>query len=74
MAWQLARRQSYRKPVVYREKSLEKTGLHYKNEADSVKQIWFLDDGIKNICKKLVLSMKKRVALILQAKGGHINY
>ena len=38
MARQLARSQSYRKPVVYREKALEKTGLHYKNEADSVRQ------------------------------------
>ena len=37
MARQLAKPQSYRKPVVYREKSLEKTGLHYKNEADSVR-------------------------------------
>ena len=36
MARQLARPQSYRKPVVYREKSLEKTGLHDKNEADPV--------------------------------------
>ena len=39
MAWQLARRQCYRKPVVYREKSLDKTGLHCKNEADSVGHI-----------------------------------
>ena len=36
MVWQLARLQSHRKPAVYREKSLEKTGLHYKIEADSV--------------------------------------
>ena len=33
--WQLARPQSYRKLGVYREKSLEKTGLLFKNEADS---------------------------------------
>ena len=37
MAWQLARSQSYRKPVVYREKSLEKIGLHCKNEADLIR-------------------------------------
>ena len=37
MVWQLARCQSYKKPMVYREKSLEKTGLHYKNEADLVR-------------------------------------
>ena len=36
MTWQLARPQSYKKPMVYRKKSLEKTGLHYKNEADLV--------------------------------------
>ena len=40
----------------------------------SVVRIWFHDDKIKNLCKKLVLPMKKRVDLILQAKGGHINY
>ena len=26
-----------KKPVVYHEKSLDKTGLHYKNEADLVR-------------------------------------
>ena len=37
MAWQLAIPQSYKKPGVYCEKSYEKTGLHYKNEADSLR-------------------------------------
>ena len=36
MAWQLTRSQFYRKPVVHHEKSLQETGLHYKNEANSV--------------------------------------
>ena len=36
--------------------------------------IWFHDDEIKIICKKLVLSMKKRVDLVLKASGGHFNY
>ena len=40
----------------------------------SVIHIWYHDDEIKNICKKLVLSMKKRVDLVLKARGGHINY
>ena len=40
----------------------------------SVIHIWYRDDEIKNICKNLVLSMKKRVNLVLQAKGGHISY
>ena len=35
---------------------------------------WFHDDEIKIICKKLVLSMKKRVDLVLKASGGHFNY
>ena len=34
MVGQLARSQSHRKPKVYRENLLEKTGLRYKNEAD----------------------------------------
>ena len=34
MVWQLARSQSYKKPMVYCEKLCEKTGLHYKNKAD----------------------------------------
>ena len=37
MTWQLARPQSYRKLVIYRKKSPGKTGLHYKNDADSVR-------------------------------------
>ena len=41
---------------------------------ESVINVWFHDDEIKNISKKLVMSMKKRVDLVLQAKGGHINY
>ena len=36
MAWQLARPQFYKEPVIYRKKSLEETGLHYINETDSV--------------------------------------
>ena len=36
MVWQLAIPKSDKKPVVYCEKSLEKTGLLYKNTADSV--------------------------------------
>ena len=41
---------------------------------ESVINVWFHDDEIKNISKKLVMSMKKRVDLVLQAKGGHINH
>ena len=40
----------------------------------SVIHIWFHDDEIENIYKKLVLSMKKRVDLVLRASGGHFNY
>ena len=29
---------------------------------------------MKTIYKKLILSVKKRVEVILQAKGGHVNY
>ena len=45
MAWQLARPQSYRKLVVYRKKTLQKMGLHYKNEADSVRHTHMVSQG-----------------------------
>ena len=36
--------------------------------------VWFHDEEIKQICKKLVLSMKERVKLVLENKGEHISY
>ena len=36
--------------------------------------VWFHDEEIKQICKKLVLSMKERVKLVLENKGGIISY
>ena len=36
MPWQSTRPQSYKKSVIHREKLLEETGLHYKDEANSV--------------------------------------
>ena len=75
MTWQFARLQFYRKSVVHRKKSLAETELHYKTEGNLVViHIWFHNDKLKNICKKLVLLMKKRVDFVLQAKSGHINY
>ena len=35
---------------------------------------WFHNEEIKQICKKLVLSMQQRVKLVLENKGGHICY
>ena len=40
----------------------------------SVIHVWFHDEEIKQICKKLFLSMKQRVKLVLENKGGHIGY
>ena len=40
---------------------------------ESVINVWFHDDEIKNTSKKLVMSMKKRVDLVLQAKGRSIT-
>ena len=40
----------------------------------SVIHVWFHNEEIKQICKKLVLSMKQRVKLVLEHKGGHISY
>ena len=40
----------------------------------SLIHVWFHHEKIKQICKKLVLSMKQRVKLMLENKGGHISY
>ena len=40
----------------------------------SVLHVWFHDEEIKQICKKLVLSMKERVKLVIENKGGHTSY
>ena len=40
----------------------------------SVIHVWFHDEEIKQICKKLVLSIKEQVKLVLENEGGHISY
>ena len=41
----------------------------------SVIHVWFFyDKEIKQICQKLVSSIKQRVKLVLENKGGHISY
>ena len=40
----------------------------------SVIHKWFHDEEIKQILKKFVLSIKQRVKLVLDNKGGHISY
>ena len=40
----------------------------------SVIHVWYYDKKIKEICKELILSMKKQVDLLLKAKDGHISY
>ena len=40
----------------------------------SVIHVWFHDEEIKQICKKLVSSIKEQVKLVLENKGGHISY
>ena len=40
----------------------------------SVIHVWFHDKEIKQFCKKMVLSMKKRVKLVVENKGGRISY
>lgn len=40
----------------------------------AVIKIWFHDDEIKNICKKLIESMPKRCEEVIKNKGGHIHY
>ena len=37
-------------------------------------QIWYHDEEIKNICKKLIDSMPNRVKCVLKTKGGHTKY
>lgn len=41
---------------------------------NAVIKIWFHDEEIKNICKKLIESMPKRCEEVIKHKGGHINY
>lgn len=41
---------------------------------ESVIRLWFHDPEVKDMCKKLVHSMCKRVKDVIKAKGGHISY
>lgn len=41
---------------------------------NAVIKIWFHDEEVKNICKKLIESMPKRCEEVIKNKGGHINY
>ena len=40
----------------------------------AVIHVWFYNEEIKQICKKLVLSMKVRVKLALENKSEHISH
>ena len=40
----------------------------------SVMHIWFHYEEMKQMCKKLILSKKQRVKLVLENKGGQISY
>ena len=40
----------------------------------SVIHVCFHDEEIKQICKKLVLSIKQQVKLVQEDKGGNISY
>ena len=42
--------------------------------SQSVIHVCFHDEEIKQICKKLALSMKQQVKLVLENKGGNISY
>lgn len=39
---------------------------------DGILKIW--NEIPKNFCKKLVMSVKRRIQEVIKAKGGHINY
>lgn len=40
----------------------------------SIIQVWYHDPNLQALCRTLVDSMPRRVALLLKAKGGHIKY
>ena len=41
---------------------------------EGIIQIWYHDEELQNLCSKLVDSMSTRVAMLINAKGGHIIY
>ena len=69
MAWKLAKPHSDRKLVVYCEKPLEKTGLHYKNEADLVRHIHMVSRRCnKTYVQKIGVVTEKTVRFNLTGK------
>lgn len=40
----------------------------------AVIKVWFHDQEIREICKKLIDSMPRRIDMIIKERGGHIKY
>jgi len=75
VAWHFPGPQSERKLVGNHKKKLRKYDCTTKsNLIEGIIQIWYHDEELQNICSNLVDSTPARVAMLINAKGGHINY
>ena len=74
MAWQFPGPQSERKLVGNHKKRLQKYDYTAKsNLIEGIIQIWYHDEELQKICSNLVDSTPTRAAMLINAKGGHIN-
>jgi len=73
VAWQFPRPQSDRKLVGNYKKRLQRYDCTTKSKLKEwIIQIWYHDEELQNLCSNLVNSMPTRVAMLINAKGGHI--
>ena len=75
MAWQFPDLNPIENLWAIIKKRLQKYDCTTKSKLiEGIIQIWYHDEELQNLCSKLVDSMPIRVAMLINAKGGHIIY